>query len=192
LRTLNPKLYVLQKNIYRHIDFLPVYNYFKIIEGEFQYIVNTTNYDFEPTYKMIEACERINEQVEKALKQDGTKKKDIIHRCLRIEEQRQILKTCLIILAVKHDDDIANIVKSYGYKYSKETAEQDLMKLKGELHNLEQKIIELSKDIEQKGENISVFDAMSYLHKVYSVAYDPHKTSVSQFFSLMEHGKRND
>lgn len=192
MRTLNPKLYVLQKNIYRHIDFLPVYNYFKIIEGEFQYIVNTTNYDFEPTYKMIEACERINEQVEKILKQDGTKKKDIIHRCLRIEEQRQILKNCLILLAVKHDDDIANIVKSYGYRYSKETAEQDLMKLKGELHNLESKIQELSKEIEVKGENISIFDAMSYLHKIYGINYNPHEMSVSQFFSLMEHGKRND
>jgi len=185
-------LYVLQKNIYRHIDFLPVYNYFKIIEGEFQYVVKSENYDFEPTIEMIEACERINEQVEKILKQDGTKKKDIIHRCLRIEEQRQILKACLILLAVKHDDDIANIVKSYGYRYSKETAEQDLMKLKGELHNLESKIQELSKEIEVKGENISIFDAMSYLHKIYGIGYNPHEMSVSQFFSLMEHGKRND
>ena len=192
MRRLNLKLYVLQKNIYRHIDFLPVYNYFKIIEGEFQYVVKSENYDFEPTIEMIEACERINEQVEKILKQDGTKKKDIIHRCLRIEEQRQILKTCLILLAVKHDDDIANIVKSYGYRYSKETAEKDLMKLKGELHNLESKIKELSKEIEVKGENISIFDAMSYLHKIYSISYDPHTMSVSQFFSLMEHGKRND
>ena len=192
MRGLNPKLSGLQKNIYRHIDFLPVYNYFKIIDGEFQYVVKSENYDFEPTIEMIEACERINEQVEKILKQDGTKKKDIIHRCLRIEEQRQILKTCLILLAVKHDDDIANIVKSYGYRYSKETAEKDLMKLKGELHNLESKIKELSKEIEVKGENISIFDAMSYLHKIYGIGYNPHEMSVSQFFSLMEHGKRND
>jgi hypothetical protein len=66
------------------------------------------------------------------------------------------------------------------------------MKLKGELHNLESKIQELSKEIEVKGENISIFDAMSYLHKIYGINYNPHEMSVSQFFSLMEHGKRND
>lgn len=172
---------------------MPVYNYFKCTEGDFKYILKgVTDEKIAVKDIHIKAFERIREQIESRIKSNESQlEREKLHKALRLEEDRYILSNCFILLAVKHDEEIAEIVRSKGFIYREKHREADLKRLRGEIHNMSNKIAELTKKDSKEVKKVDVHDVITGLHKIYGINYDAHTLTVSQLISLYENGRNS-
>lgn len=179
---------------YNSIDYLPIFNYFKCAEGDLRYLYKTNDYDFEYKIKQkdVETFEKINDQFEEKIQSTESKnQREKIAHIMRLQKTHSDLQNFLLLLCVKPDDrEIIEEVNKMGYNYSfttYENAEKELKRLRGGLSNLENKIFEKTKDLNEITEKkIDIFEIIGNIEKVMQIPINPHKVTTSQFIAYIK------
>jgi Asp-tRNA(Asn)/Glu-tRNA(Gln) amidotransferase C subunit len=181
--------------LYASIDFLPIYNYFECSKGNLKYMAKLKDYDvdIEITDKFIEQFEKIEEEFSQMMNDNRTKEiKQKQARIFRMLKTKLDLENCMLLLAVRHDEDLAKLVRSLGFTYRATSNEdneirlEDLRRIKGEVENIKNKIIEMYAEMKEKTtENVktTLFDIVAGIQKMVNVPIDVHKVPVAQFIS---------
>jgi hypothetical protein len=156
---------------------------------QYLYIENHCE-ELKPNKKLEIAFEKIEEQFSIAM--GGAKSIEKIEEISDIfikQNRLTILSNCLVLLAKKHDDEIAQIVIKNGFRYLEETREENLRTLKGELNNLYRKLHGKKESIEEEAKDsskLSLFDIVSKIEGFKQISIDVHTLTTSQFIAYIK------
>lgn len=163
--------------IYDSIDILPIYNYFKCLEGRLEYLNSDGSKEITDEHEC--RFELIQEQVDE--KSGSNAIKDFRMKgvsILRLIEKLNIYKNCAFLLQFERDEDLVEILRGKGLEY------RNIEQLKGEIHNLQELIKEKTQPKKEKKQDL--FEIVATLKMVLNIQFDVHTTSVSEFLSYIK------
>jgi len=174
--------------IYKSIDYLPIYNYIKITEGNLKYLYKLDNYeiDIEITEELTDTLELIEQQVEKATNSNNSQLIRLkLLRILRIKKIKQTLENCTFLLAIKNDDEVIDILKSLNYSFNKDNRQKEIERLVGEAKNLQQTIDDIEGNIIEKDlskvEEFNLFKMISIIENFKQISIDVHTLPTAKY-----------
>jgi hypothetical protein len=104
----------------------------------------------------------------------------------------KVLMNCFVMLAVEHDEELAQIVKRNRLRYDKNNRLESLQSMKGELNNLyrkqKRKEQEL-KDNKKESDDIDMFDTISKIESYKQIPLNIYTLTVSQFIAYIKEVK---
>ena len=178
---------------YRSIEELPIYNYFKCLEGDLRYIYKC-DIDDAPiiSNESIEAWEVIED--EWSIEMDDYSSREMrmkFFSIIKMQKQLLFLEGCIILLAVKYDNDVVSELKRKRYRYNEEDKIGSLKQLNGEYLNLKRSIQEKLNELTENSKNsVDKYELISSIERMRSTQIDLHKTSTALFIAYLKEAKR--
>lgn len=179
---------------FKSIDFLPIYNYFKVADGNFRYLIKGIDYEEEcnVSVDVFDIWQSIEEQFAKAMDDVSVKEFRIEYfEILRLKHKISVITNCIYLLMQKHDDEIASILKGYKLRYNKDNRSETLRQIQGELKNYERKVATYYADKKEKKQEIeqekeSLYDYISKIESYKQISINPHKLTTAHFIAYIK------
>lgn len=175
--------------IYRSLDDLPIYNYFKCSEGHLEYLYYDCHKNKKITIELFDVWDKLQEDFSVATNDDSAVIMRLKYASILVMI-RQVLnfKNCHEMLSMRSDNDVVELLKLMNFNFDLSKKESELKKLKGHILNLEAKI----KEKQPKEENANLFEIAANIKRVLGFNFDVRMTSCSEFISyinLLKNGK---
>ena len=182
--------------VYRTIDFLPVWNFFRVVEtNDTRYIFKLRNYETIHTrHTAVEEWSAILEQYfTESIGVKYYQYRSIKVHILELRQKHLILSNALTVLCVMRDQRMIDLVKKFGYKFN-DSSDSDyadsLIALDSQLKGLRKAIELKQKDYENtfmiKGKVQDVYDMVSAIEQFKGFKVDAFTLTVKQFLTYQK------
>jgi len=194
-------------NIYRSIDFLPVRNFYMIVEtGDYRWLLKGIDYDNMPAVKqdLTEVWENIWQQfIEVSNDREWAIYYDNVRKLAQLESQYHIQRAMIFYLCFRPKKEYIEALKEQKIKIDFSSAEaykDSLEAASRKVENLKTKIELLQKEQESKanrGESGDFTDLVYTVERFQGFPVDIDKLSIRRFVRMLnqikkENGKRKD
>lgn len=177
---------------YKSIETLPIFNYFKCTEGDFRYMyIGDVEDAPSNNVDIANAWNEIQEQWSESL--DGAKAKEMrmkYYRIIKLKRELLFLEGCIVLLAIKDDEEIITELKKKRYNYDKNNKIVSLQVLNGEYFNLKSKIEEKKSELIGRDEGIDKYELIASIERFRGLQIDLHKTSTALFIAYLKEAKK--